>query len=178
MQKDETNDVSRGSPRGEVRRLDLEVRHPAPRGVGREGARAADQRARELLRGADDPGAPARARHDVGVEEDDEVAAGRVPPRVPRAAREAPRAWRDDAGAALACRAAVASVEPSSTTTTSVGAGSWVASASSTRGSVRSAFRAGITTLYDTFTERTILAASATAEPGWEQGAPAAHGGL
>ena len=93
-----------GRAAGEVGSLDLEVRHPAPGSVRREGARAADQGVRELPGRTDDRGAPARAWDGVGVEEDDEIAARRVPARVPRASREAPCAGRDDPCAALARR--------------------------------------------------------------------------
>jgi hypothetical protein len=93
---------------------------------------------------------PTRIRHDVGVEEDDQVAPACSQPalRAPPAKLLPPGATTRAPRSAATC--AVPSEEPSSTTITSSGRGSWTASASSTRGSVRAASRAGMTTLYST----------------------------
>ena len=131
----------------QVRRLDLQVADPAPRRLGVEGARAADEGARELGQRPRHSRAPARRRHDVGVEEHDRVAARLVPAHVAGPAGEAAAAGRTTCAPCSAATSAVASVEPSSTTITSAGAGSCAASASSTRAERDAASRAGMTTL-------------------------------
>ena len=83
-------------PEGEVRRLDLEVSDPAPRRRRVEGPGAADDRAGELLERPREPRAPAGPRDRVGVEEDDDVAGGGVPPAVACPACIAdPGSWDD-----------------------------------------------------------------------------------
>jgi hypothetical protein len=72
----------------EVRRLRLEVGDPAPRRRAREGAGAADERVRELGQGRGQACGPAGRRYRVRVEEDDDVAAGRLPAAVARPAGE------------------------------------------------------------------------------------------
>ena len=102
MQYEETKRTSRGRAALEVRRLDLQVGDPRPGRVRREAAGAADDRARELARGAADALAEAGQRHGVGVEEDDDVAARRVPAAVAGAAGVADAAALHDARAVRA----------------------------------------------------------------------------
>ena len=87
----------------QVRRLDLQVRDPRPGRVRREAPGAADDRARELARGAAHAGAEAGQRHGVGVEEDDDVAAR---PRPSRGCARRPRSRRSPLHHARAVRAA------------------------------------------------------------------------
>ena len=131
----------------EVRGLGLEVRDPAPRRLRRERSRAAHDRAGELLERAREPGRPARRRHGVGVEEDDDVAGRGFPAAVARPAGEERPLVTDDAGSGSSATAAVRSVDASSTTITSSGAGRCSASEPATEPSIRSALCAGITTL-------------------------------
>ena len=148
MQNEETNGTSRGSPRG---RYGVSTCRCAtqPHGVvGRERARAADERARELARRPRDARAPARRGTTSESRKTTRSPVACVPARVARPAGEAPAARRDDAGAVRLARSPPSRrVDPSSTTITSGGAGSCAASAGEHAPSVRAAFRAGMTTL-------------------------------